>query len=75
MKYLRWDELKHRTPPGNLTPEQWSIASKLARGQSRKALPFVDTGGVPLSYVLTDAAPCKDIIGGGLTNRLGNHAE
>jgi len=53
-KYLHWDELRRRKPPEGLTLEEWWLTLKLARGLGRRQLPFVDTNGVPFSYVLTD---------------------
>lgn len=55
-KYLHWDQLRHRPPPDDLTSEEWWAALKLARSQSRKQLPFIDTEGVRLTYMLTDEA-------------------
>ena len=52
--YLRWDELRHRTPPGGLTPEEWWLATKLARQGMLKALPLSDQGGQPIRFAMPD---------------------
>ena len=31
LEYLHWDDMRHRKPPGILTPEQWWVAAKLRR--------------------------------------------
>ncbi|PKO71613.1 MAG: Fic family protein [Betaproteobacteria bacterium HGW-Betaproteobacteria-14] len=47
-EYLHWDQLRHREPPGDLTPEEWWFAIKMARlGQSRR-LPLLDKSSKPL---------------------------
>lgn len=55
-RYFHWDELRRRKPPDDLTPEEWWLTLKLARGLWRRQLPFHDTSGRPFSYVLTDEA-------------------
>lgn len=52
--YLPWDQLRWRTPPGDLTPEEWWLITKLARNGMKRVLPFSDTAGRPLSYALPD---------------------
>ena len=54
--YLHWDQLRRRTPPDGLTPEEWWLKLKLARSQGRRQLPLHDTKGQAFSYVLTDEA-------------------
>ena len=34
-RYLHWDELRFRTPPGDLSVEEWWVATKLARASAR----------------------------------------
>ncbi len=46
-RYLHWDELTHRTPPGSLNHEQWWAAIKLARAANRRAFPLADRNGEP----------------------------
>lgn len=55
-RYVHWDDLRRRRPPGDLSVDEWWLALKLARGQSRKALPFADVDGTAFTYVLTDEA-------------------
>jgi len=51
-RYFHWDELRHRTPPAGLTPEQsWALV-KLARSGQRRFLPMRDVSGRPFSYWL-----------------------
>lgn len=52
-KYLHWATLKYRTPPDGLTPEQWWLATKLARMSARYELPLEDAAGKPFAF--TDA--------------------
>lgn len=44
-KYLHWDELRHRTPPDDLSHEEWWASVQLARQPMLKALPFQDKAG------------------------------
>lgn len=46
-KYLHWDELRHRTPPPGLSPENWWLSVWLARGSMLHELPFTDKEGNP----------------------------
>ncbi|MGH8673916.1 MAG: hypothetical protein ACREVG_06365, partial [Burkholderiales bacterium] len=39
-RYLHWDELVHRTPPGDLSHEKWWAAIKFARAAQAQALPL-----------------------------------
>ncbi|HEY0889052.1 MAG TPA: Fic family protein [Nocardioides sp.] len=53
--YLAWDKLRHKEPPGDLTPEEWWLATKVARQAARKMLPtLIDLRHQPFSYVLAD---------------------
>ncbi|MGE0082021.1 MAG: Fic family protein [Thiohalomonadaceae bacterium] len=52
--YLHWDELRHRTPPEGLTPEQWWAATKLARQGMLKPLPLTDKHGQPIRFAMPD---------------------
>lgn len=54
-KYLHWDELRHRTPPKELTYEEWWLGLKMRRMSSAKAVPLLDTEGEPFSYSETDS--------------------
>ena len=54
-KYLPWDELRHRTPPDDLTSEEWWAAIRMARSSQSKQLPLLDKNGNP--FVLTTPEP------------------
>ena len=49
-KYLHWDKLRHRTPPDNLTSEQWWLAVKIVRSGAQRALPLKDKYGMPFTF-------------------------
>ncbi len=53
-RYLHWDELRHRTPPEGLTPEQWWAGVKMARRGMLKPLPLVDKHDRPISFGMPD---------------------
>jgi hypothetical protein len=55
-RYLHWDDLRRRKPPGDLSAAEWWLGVMFARGQGRKQLPFTDTSGVPFTYVFADEA-------------------
>lgn len=56
-RYLHWDELRHRTPPGKLTPEQWWFALKVRRRSAYLRLPCLDRDGKPFQYALVEPIP------------------
>ena len=49
-RYLHWDELRFRTPPDDLSVEEWWVATKLARASNRRLLPFQDATGCDFSF-------------------------
>lgn len=53
-RYLHWDQLRHRTPPPGLTPEQWWAGVKLARRGTMKRLPLLDKHGRPITFGIPD---------------------
>ena len=55
-RYFHWEELRYRTPPRDLSTQEWWFGVKMARTQGRRLLPFADTAGEFFSYVLTDEA-------------------
>jgi Fic family protein len=55
-RYLHWDELRHRSPPDELTHETWWQLIKLARFQQSRLLPLTDPHGRPFSFAMTDSA-------------------
>lgn len=44
-RYLHWDDLRRRTPPGDLTHEQWWLATSMARNGLTRRLPLTDVSG------------------------------
>ncbi len=50
--YLHWDSLQYKTPPEDLTSEQYWFATKLARRTQQIELPFLDKEGNPFYYSL-----------------------
>jgi Fic family protein len=55
-RYIHWDELRHRTPPGDLTVREWWFAVRFARTVSARPLPLRSTSGQPFTYGLPDEA-------------------
>ena len=54
-RYLHWDRLRHRTPPANLSPEEWWLGAKLARNAISKDLPFQDVRGRAFRFSVPDS--------------------
>ena len=52
--YLHWDELRHRTPPADLSHADWWFAIKSARRLLYKSLPLQDKADRPFRFVLAD---------------------
>jgi Fic family protein len=52
--YYPWDRIRHMTPPGDLTPEEWWIGIKLARQATYRSTPILDRNGLPFRYALVD---------------------
>jgi Fic family protein len=46
--YIHWDKLRHLTPPGDITQEEWWLATKMSR--SLTDLPLLDSSGRPFRY-------------------------
>jgi Fic family protein len=53
-EYPHWDDLRRRTPPEGLSPEEWWLGLKLARVNVARTFPLLDTGGAQFHYCLTD---------------------
>ena len=53
-KYLHWDELRHRRPPGDLTLQEWWFGLKMQRTPA-KAIPLVGVDGQPFTYRLPES--------------------
>lgn len=55
MRYLHWDELRHRPPPvPEISHEEWWLMLKLGRQNQARPLPFRDKTGQAFSYVLAE---------------------
>lgn len=52
-KYRHWDTLRHLTPPGDLSPNEWWMGVKFARRQLYRSLPLSDKSGQPFVYATT----------------------
>ena len=52
--YLHWDKLRHLTPPGTLTAEEWWLGIKLRRQGLLKPLPLLDKSGQPFRFGVPD---------------------
>ncbi len=50
--YLHWDELRHRTPPADLSHEAWWCGLKLVRQRSTRPLPLTDSTDKAFRYAL-----------------------
>lgn len=53
-RYLHWDDIRRRTPPGDLTREEWWLGLRFARQPAARAIPLVGTDGREFSYTLPD---------------------
>jgi len=56
-KYLHWEELQYRQPPGDLSHEEWWFAIKFNRQSGRQFVSLEDKNGVPFSYFLVEPIP------------------
>lgn len=57
--YEHWDQLRHLTPPQDMTHEHWWLGVKMARRSFRQEMPLKDKTGVPFSIVLSDSIQRK----------------
>jgi Fic family protein len=55
-EYLHWDDIRRRTPPGDLDRRTWWLGIKLARASTLRELPLRSAGGRPIRYSLPDEA-------------------
>lgn len=53
-RYLHWDELRHRTPPKDLSAKTWWAAVKMARMGMMKKLPLIDKHQRPIVFTMPD---------------------
>lgn len=52
--YVHWDKLRHRSPPGDLSHEEWWFALKWGRRQLLRQLPLTDPSGHHFEYSTPD---------------------
>jgi hypothetical protein len=54
-EYLPWDKVRFKTPPGDLSVEEWWLAIKLLRRAVGREIPTLrDVRGRPFSFTLPD---------------------
>ncbi len=53
-RYLHWDEMRHRTPPLDMTLEQWWLGTAVARRSFSRRLPCSDVDGRNFKYCNVD---------------------
>ena len=58
-KYLHWDQIRHRKPPGDLNHEQWWFGLKARRRAAAKTLPLYDQNHERFEYNLSDPLPAQ----------------
>jgi len=54
--YLHWDKLRFLKPPGDLSADEWWLATKAARLRLLKDLPLRDAAGRPFQFCMPDLA-------------------
>jgi Fic family protein len=52
--YVHWDKLRHLSPPGDLTHEEWWFSLKLARRPLLRPIPLTDAQGRNFVYGMPD---------------------
>ncbi|TSD58729.1 Fic family protein [Aeromicrobium piscarium] len=53
--YLPWDKLRFKTPPDDLTHEEWWLRIRWARRNAQRSIDtLIDKSGAPFSYTLPD---------------------
>ncbi len=55
-QYLHWDELRHRSPPAELTHELWWLGIKWARTALAQVLPLADRDGGAFQFAIPEPA-------------------
>ena len=53
--YFHWDQLRHRTPPGGLSHEEWWWLIKNARRANKKIIELEDLHNNKFNFTLTEA--------------------
>lgn len=59
-RYLHWDEMRNRTPPDDLSHNQWWLATSVARRSISRALPLQSTNGQPFHFSNVD--PVQELV-------------
>lgn len=59
-RYLHWDEVRNRTPPNDLSHEEWWLGTKVARQGSSRELPLRATDGEPFRFSNVD--PVQELV-------------
>lgn len=59
-RYLHWDEMRHRTPPGDLTLDEWWLGTAFSRRTIARHLPLYGTDGMPFRFSNVD--PVQEIV-------------
>lgn len=52
--YLPWDKIRFKSPPGDLTREEWWLGVKFVRQQMQRTLPLLDKDGKAFTFALPD---------------------
>ena len=55
-QYRHWDTFRRIQPPAGLTPQEWWVAVKWARLQTRRFIPLADCAGRRFFYTMPDPA-------------------
>ncbi len=53
-RYLHWDDMRHRTPPRDLTREEWWLGTATSRIAMARPLPLRDGKGEPFRFSSVD---------------------
>lgn len=53
-EYLPWDKIRYKTPPGDLSHEEWWLSLRMARKTIERTLPLFDVEGHPFTFALPD---------------------
>jgi Fic family protein len=53
-RYLHWDEMRHRTPPGDLTLDEWWLGTAFSRKAFARPLPLYGTNDMPFRFSNVD---------------------
>jgi len=56
-KYLHWDKMRHYSPPGGLSHEEWWFVLKIERRRLFKQVPLRDKNNNLFNYLIADPIP------------------